>query len=950
MTIFSTEQTRSWWDWATLDAAFQYSSLVSAGDGVIDMAIRGVCAAAVTAGLSLGLNCAVADEVAVAQVDEGGAVTFDPPGNLSHSVYVDLRGVRDRQGRVASFRFNAFRNGVLVESQRVTVLEPGGKVRRFFRRPFHELEIADAEGSVSGQIAHIGFCPLQMYDDLTCREKSGPPTPLQMVEAPVSAGPIASPNPGSPPSGGAGDPPSSPSSPDNLAGTPPPAPPVPSQVDGQPVFGETTPITRLTRISVQGAPGAGMGYKPTTPWLDQAKLSRSWKYLQRTRLELTPDKVALDDRQLPVMPAAHGSGTDYVMDGGLIWGGAKKETSRDLAGVWRLDSPAGVEMSPRLWGVTVRSQTAHTTRFSCAETDNCRLNIQLKQVAPGSAAPTLIQTRDGQGNLLPDVTDHQNGLVTRSRWRKALYGYTDLRMMHYSGATTPTSMPIRFDQFPDLDDASWANTSFFVPFRYRARDTARAGWADLTTGKGMKKVFTPVEARLRAAYEIGAVYHHNFPHLFLEYKSHVEPSMIGQWAVDLFARSDLTDDQKRALFNDYELQHVDEFGALVASHQDLLVNNQIKIEVGNEVWNHGWPYFFGRDYYSRKAERYARENGWGELPGGTSKGAIALGYDLTKTIARLRKRYPQVEWRGVMAVQTADVTMSRSGAHRAPATPHDWYNRFLHGMIIGYEFFWQDYANNESEWSAMYAPQPSAPGDWFEAQGTTYYRIEAKRSDMKTHLAGFSPEDLIRRTRDEQNWPQVRQEILEWFFDPSQRAASIDSPRGQRSGQSDLGTLTKYFRALSEHAAAYGMQVTAYEGGSHARLGSYYKRNDPPEHLVAFWRNFHDSVENALIQSAVNDAAINAGWMGLSDFDLFQNYTDGGYIFGTRKSFDDVTPRWCEYVRWMPTNKEPPVGMSASDVVDPKQKCGGLIDYLNQAAANGYYAGDNIPEASTFLQ
>ena len=103
-----------------------------------------------------------------------------------------------------------------------------------------------------------------------------------------------------------------------------------------------------------------------------------------------------------------------------------------------------------------------------------------------------------------------------------------------------------------------------------------------------------------------------------------------------------------------------------------------------------------------------------------------------------------------------------------------------------------------------------------------------------------------------------------------------------------------------------------------------------------------------LVQTAVHDAAVDAGWVGISDFMPFE----GGapfYAFGARQDFDHVTPRYCEYVRWMHSNPTVPVGLEDDNPTIPQARCGAMIAYLNQAKANNYYVGEEIPEASTLI-
>ena len=123
------------------------------------------------------------------------------------------------------------------------------------------------------------------------------------------------------------------------------------------------------------------------------------------------------------------------------------------------------------------------------------------------------------------------------------------------------------------------------------------------------------------------------------------------------------------------------------------------------------------------------------------------------------------------------------------------------------------------------------------------------------------------------------------------------------------------------------MQVGSYEGGNHTNVGKHWtgKRQQYPQ-IDAFHLNMHRSVEMAIIQAAVHDAAVDAGWMGLSDFGTIQRHP-AQHIFGARRFFDDVTPIWCEYVRWMKQDLAQPVGLPADNSEPgPFQKCGAVID------------------------
>lgn len=971
--------------------------------------------------VSLALSaCAVAAPALTdLHIPAGGFVEIPIDGERMRALAVTFSDVQDTNGSVATFRIEAYRGTKLVESQRVTVTEPGGTELRRFTRPFNRIIIRDGEGTVSGTITHLAFCAIQMVDKDRCMSTMGPIAALVATSSTATGqiganaggldnassngtpgsssvgtsqpsgsntsngGNIPStdvegdtevadddPEPGvSEGSGGTIIPGSIPAAvgrggsgtPDTTSGNGTNGPAAwdlgtqrPTDTD-LPFHGENEPITPMESVVVQAGIFASGSFQPSMPWIDQAKLSKSWRY-ERFGGEVTPNAdVPLADNGMPVFPADHDPDRGFVMDSRGIWFGTNFIGNRDVAGTWRLQGYGDTVLAPRINGATILRQTDKVVEFACSKTEPCRIRIVLANAGRDDKPPTLVQLTDGDGRPVSDEQDLANGLITRETWRRAVYGYGDLRMMHASGAVGEWTAPIRFDHFPEMDYAAWGNQGFFVPYRIDFRQNARDAWSDIENGTGMQHVYSPAEARLRAAWEVGAVYHHNFPHLFLEHGDDLDFRVIGQWAEDFERRlgSRVDDEAGReallSLFNDYELQHVDEFGAKIVENQRYVTNNQVKVEVGNETWNFSWPYITGNSYLQRKAEWMQQRMGWGKIEKGVTNQAVMTGYNLTKTVARLRKRYPAIEWRGVMAVHTQAVSNWRNAESTAPETPSGYFNTALHGLMVGYELFWQDFAQNEGEWAELYAARPEQPGDWFEAHGATYFRIEAKRSDMKTHLGGIAPEELQRRAADRDEWPALRRELLAFFMDDGDRG-SVTGPRGLKSGTSSLATHRRNYLALAEHAAVLGMQVGSYEGGSSASPGNYYKnKEDQFPDVYAFWEDFNYSVELALIQAAVHDVAVDAGWMTLADFRVFQGDVDY-HIFGDRRSFEDVTPRYCEFARWMPGT--PPVAealVGIENLITPHERCGGLIEYLNSAKANGYYVGAEIPTPDALI-
>ncbi|MEM6650468.1 MAG: hypothetical protein AAF603_09485, partial [Pseudomonadota bacterium] len=533
---------------------------------------------------------------------------------------------------------------------------------------------------------------------------------------------------------------------------------------------------------------------------------------------------------------------------------------------------------------------------------------------------------------LSDKEGLQKGYVTREAWRKAMWGYGDLRAMNSSAVLTTGPGVIRYDEFPDMDHVGWQNVA------KRFTEKGKLGAYDIKAQTGVKKVASPVVARLKAAWEIGAVYHHNLPHLFLEHRGNINPEVIGQWAVDLWADQSIPLESKLAIFNDNELDHVDAFGADMMKNRQYIVNNQVKVEVSNETWNNAPPFSRQGKYFRRKLPFVAEQMGRPELPRAARPHIAQTGYDLTKAIARLRKKYPAIEWRGVMAVQTNWLTRMNNATNPGPKTELGEYNYGLHSLMTGYRLFWEDYANNREEWSKLYASEPQRAGDWFEAQGTTYFKLSSKLPDLKTHLGGIPPEELQARTADKAEWPKLRAELLDFFINTPRTGRSINDEHGEPTMTSTLDGNRHLYQTLAQSAAYYGMQVASYEGGSHVDWGNYYKRRvrEFPE-IKAFFLDFHNSVEMGVIQAAAHDAAVAAGWKTLADFSLVNG--SGGYNnFGTRRYFEDANPRYCEYARWMPA--KPKVSEALKDVsglISPHARCGDMIDYLNQAKANGYY-------------
>lgn len=887
--------------------------------------------------LALATAAAGATEKGI-QLRPGGSVEVNVPGGIARSVEISFDSLIDRRSSVSALQLEAISNNQIVGTKTLAVNAPGGKVLQRFAQPFDKIRVLDKKGTVRALISNVTFCERSSTSATKCTQAVG----AAAVAAPGGGATSAVGKPGNANTGAAGG--TNGGTGGNVGPSVPQAPvtgATPAPGSGR-FHGERTPISRMTTVKVQAGPYAHGSYLPTQPWIDQAKLAHMWSYRRRGDEVIRKIDIQLNEFGMPLFPAGHRPGTGTYMSAGGIWMGTRHQGAVDVAGTWEVQHAANVKLNLWTRDMEIVSETPTATRVSCALNASCAIMIQIEEAPAGARAPTLVQITDGNGRAVSDKRDLANGLITRERWRKALYGYGELRMMVGSSATDISSSVIRYDEFPNMDFAIWGENAPKLDFK------RREGLANLKNTKGLRKAFVPVEARLRAAYEIGAVYHHNFPHLFLEHRGDIDPALIGEWAVALWADQSVPMEKKLALFNDYELQHVDAFGADMMANQQYIVNNQVKVEVSNETWNYAFPWNIQATYFERKAQAVADKMGRPDLPE-AMKSHIQTGYDLTKTVARLRKMFPAIEWRGVMAVHTARSGTARNPKNPAPETPSGYRNLSLHSLMTGYELFWQDYEANRGEWSQLYAAKPARPGDWFEVQGTTYFFLSAELPDGKTHLGGIPPEELQRRVANRRQWPALRAELLDFFVNGDADRGAVTDPRGKVAGISSLAIARRHFRALSEHAAVYGMQVGSYEGGSHANPGTYYKdRLDEFPELALFWRDFADSVEMGLIQASVHDAAVAEGWMTLSDYDLFNAETDY-HIFGTRRSFEHLSGRYCEYARWMPVQPTRPLGLAANTPT-PRAECGRLLTYLDQARANRYYVGQTIPTLTSLLE
>jgi hypothetical protein len=929
-------------------------------------------------------------------LSNGGFIELEVPKGRARAVIVELSEVADRNGTLANFRVEVHRANRLIASRRVLLQEPGGTFAHEFNRPFDRIRVYDDEGTLEARVTKVTFCPVRLAREELCsteidpewRAVEGAPDrqdseiddgrekPVLVADGgtakkgdaawPIKIDPVIpvrvdrpqtgtgsgsgngnggsggggtggnGGNGGNAGGGGSGGQTDG-SSGGDTGGSPGAGGNEGSggdtgAADDFPFFGERTPITRMTGVTVQAGSKFYAPDTETNPWADQSKLTGLPGVYDGFTLAMPRRSILLNALGMPIFESAWAGKTVRM---GWVWGMTNQDFgSEDVAGTWLLSY--GPDMEVELSSsMNMISEEPGRKVYRCIRGRSCTSDIVIKRAPDNAKPPVLCQLTDGDGRKVSDCDDLNDGLITRERWRRAMYGYGEFRPMTMSSTTDRSSSMIRYDSFARVEDASW-NTQNPSVDTYGVE-----GLKDLNSDRGIMRQWVPTEARLRAAWEMGAIYHHNFPHLAFEHRGDVDPKVVGPWAEELWADQSIPLQNKLALFNDTELQHVDEFGADVMANRQYVVKNQVKVEMSNETWNFANPYFIQHHYYLARAEKLAKDMGR-PVPDTGHPVAIQTGYDLTKAIARLRKQYPAIEWRGVMAIQTAYVMQDKTN-HPWHATSDKWINYKLKSQLEGYELFWRDYEANRETWSKLYASKPELPGHWFEVHGTTYFSLSARRDDMKTHMAGLPPAELKEYLADRSKWPALRAEILDWFVNGPADPGQPTDERGSRVASGSAAQLDHWFRVLANHAALSGMQVGSYEGGNHADYGThYYGRTDEFPGLKAFWRDFHDSTEFGLIQAAVHDRAVDAGWKTLADFDMFERRAEST-IFGTRRTFADVNPIWCEFARWMPRNPPKPKGLEdAVDLKSPHQKCGAMIDYLNQARNNGYYVGQRI--------
>lgn len=701
-----------------------------------------------------------------------------------------------------------------------------------------------------------------------------------------------------------------------------------------PVSPESRPIRRYAALIPDGAPvivqaGVGPGvWKTSYPWRDQARVSTGWEGFINGRKVLETRDIALSPNGMPLFPDRAPPALLF-QPRSLLWAGGQTEGFENVHGTWRATAGSESEIAVAADGRgsgRVLSTSPREITFECEKRRDCFVRLQIKDASPDAGSPSLVQLTDGEGRSVDDAA--RPDLVTRELWRRANYGYSALRMMDASGATYTDASTIRFDDFPAMDHTSWHEFGPKVEFR------KKPGFRDIAARTGIESSFTPVESRLRAAWELGALYHHNFPHLVFEHRGRVKPDVIGEWFRRLWDDAAVPTEAKLSLLNDTELQHIDEFAELIANNRDYAVDNAVLVEISNEVWNFAHPYHIQNNYFQRKTADRADEMGRAAPRGRLNE--IGLGYASAQMVARLRKVAPQIEWRGVLAVQTS-LTATHKGRVWVD-TPSGAYNTSLGEVMRGYRLFWDDYETNKEAWADFYAPEPAQPGDWFEVHGTTYYGLGAKNKAGENIFLGMDRRTFERRVADRAEWPELRRDALQWY---------INGPARRNSLRRDAGRLI----ALAETAAAYGMETASYEGGNHTDPGAAMRaRFEETPGLKAFWTDFSQSLELALIQAALHDAAVyDAGWRSLSDYMLFSEQ-QGWHVFGTRANFFDASPRWCEYARWMPAQPAVPPAMAAlADLETPHARCGGLVELFKDARANGYYVGKPLPTVAAAI-
>lgn len=572
-------------------------------------------------------------------------------------------------------------------------------------------------------------------------------------------------------------------------------------------------------------------------------------------------------------------------------------------------------------------------------------------------------------------------------------------------AITATTITLNFDTSTGYD----AYTSGGVAWR----NTAPTELQDLTRTAtnpgatfGHSKIGKNGAVTLRAAWEVGAYYHHNFSNycfqnladindnyataLPAEWTSETSTLTLGQaflnsmgeWALTsdklngLWVDSNVPQAVRDAQFNATEFDHIDAFGADMLDNRAYVRDGRILVEHANEPWNSSGSVFNRNFTYMRRwGALMAALNGRAD-PNDSASGVFydsgqgwyvmdgmrATGYAITKAVARLRKRYPEFQWVGIMACKTNDESnFNPQGPEVGLAG--GYYNISLRQMLLGYEDFWTDYDANPS-WASEYAPQPASPGDWFQVNGTTYYYFSLTRNSANS-LGGIAPAELQTRAADglanggasSTEWRDLAIAIRDAFIhldnpDLAGGASPILTEEEAADANFGMPRYRRTFRALAEHAAAYGMQTGSYEGGNHGNYGADNLSGGlPSAELHAFWDWFQQSIYIAECQQAVHDEAVSAGWISLADFDMYGLTPNGPTddpAFGTRRAWDEASPRYAEYVNRMAgapggsrtSESLPSVQGNVANLKTPYARCGtALLDHLRNASANSYYRG-----------
>ncbi len=956
-------------------------------------------------------------------ITPGGHIDIAVPNGKARSVSIDLSDVIDSRGSIAGLKVEAVRGRQSIGRRTALVREPGGSVTLQFARPFDRVRIHDSEGSVTATVSNIQFCPIRVMRDGTCLSAHGPikakiakwpiyalaagetpgtvpgtvspgdrPAPVvrpSTPQTPVAPSvPTQSPGEGAKPPAAPVTPPSTPVSKPTPAPAAPPAktpaptpaqPETPSQPPVTPtlppevipedqneeeapeapeetpetneeaVFGETRPIDRENVFKVQ----IGSGHE--NPFIDKGGIGSYCHYSDiYNNIKTYMQDVKFDENGLPIFP--NGDRDDHVfLCGDQFFGSGNAINAISVEaekGSWALSVLKNDGIEPNTYGMSDHRDSALRSTFKLLN-DQAQFRYRIRR--PLDERPRLIREKDANGADLGTQEDLEKGVATTREWRRRFRGVGEVRVMDISGALGPDDL-IRYDRFPDsMDSLLWKAASPITG--------GQNAQADLGKGTGYFYNHTPLEARLRMASEVGAIYHHNFPCRMFEHKGNYEPGVIGQRVQSWFARQEVPLEVRESLLNDTPYQHVDEFGEDMLEMRELVTDDKVLVEIANEIWNYAPPYRDCLDYMERRHDWLAEQRGFMKDVPAAQKSMVQAGYDSTIAIARLRREFPELQWVGIAAIHTAnfsDWVVRPQTFCEPPETPSRTFNLSLYSFICGYQQARQDIMNDPAL-SADLAIPPETFGDWFRVQGTTYFLFSYCRTKNEAltaqRCADVAPRDRIYTpggydlrqlvNLQESEIKSMLSMELRDFITKKSNEGRADSRPGETAFSLDWQR--EAFVALAEHAAAEGAQTGAYEGGNHRNWGSESQcwnvgMNEAEcRELRRKYARIERSTEWALMQAAVHDEARDAGWITVSEFEPIGAQGEE-YSFAAARDLYDVTARYCETVRFFVPNVIP-MGMTALNVgKSPQQMCGGMDEYLANAKDNNYYIGNDIPD------